>query len=325
MTIHLGYEIGTGRRVSIPLQHIAVTGLTQRSGKTSTLEALIARSRRKALAFLTKRGEKGFQDVTVIPPYFAEPLNSDTKEIDWEFVEAMLEAGMEEPMRRERRWIIRASKGAKSLQDVHRNILETKGRQPGAYELLDAYFRKILPQVEGLGYSSTLQLAPGINAMDLRNCSDQMTALVISSAIERIYRHEQSVIVVVPEATKFIPQDRSSPVLHVFERFIREMAAVRNFLWLDSQDLATVNKKVLKSVGVYLLGVQKEENEVQRTLDHITFPRPTADDVRALGIGQFYVCYDQFMAKVYVQPTWADDDEAQTAALSGGGIIPPPS
>jgi hypothetical protein len=37
--IHLGYEIGTGEPVSIPLQHLAVTGQTQRSGKTTALEA----------------------------------------------------------------------------------------------------------------------------------------------------------------------------------------------------------------------------------------------------------------------------------------------
>ena len=48
--IHLGYEIGTGKRVSIPLNHMAVIGQTQVSGKTTTLEALVDRSGLRAIA-----------------------------------------------------------------------------------------------------------------------------------------------------------------------------------------------------------------------------------------------------------------------------------
>src|SRR5437899_922280 len=56
--IHLGYEVGTGKRVSIPLNHMVVLGQTQLSGKTTTLEALVARSGIRAIAFITKPGEK---------------------------------------------------------------------------------------------------------------------------------------------------------------------------------------------------------------------------------------------------------------------------
>jgi hypothetical protein len=70
-TIHLGYEIGTGKPIEIPLRHMAVTGQTQEAGKTTALEALIARSGLHAIAFITKRGEKGFQhlpqDQTLLP------------------------------------------------------------------------------------------------------------------------------------------------------------------------------------------------------------------------------------------------------------------
>lgn len=43
--IHLGYEVGTGAPVAVPLKHTAVTGQTQESGKTTTLEALHAQVR----------------------------------------------------------------------------------------------------------------------------------------------------------------------------------------------------------------------------------------------------------------------------------------
>lgn len=43
-TVHLGFEVDTrisdlsNRRVEIPIKHMAVTGQTQESGKTTTLE-----------------------------------------------------------------------------------------------------------------------------------------------------------------------------------------------------------------------------------------------------------------------------------------------
>jgi hypothetical protein len=40
-----------------------------------------------------------------------------------------------------------------------------------------------------------------------------------------------------------------------------------NYLWLDSQDIAGVDKKILKQVPVWILGVQREANEIKRTLD----------------------------------------------------------
>ena len=47
--ILLGYEMATGRRVTIPVRHMVVTGITQESGKTTTLEALAGRAGRPVL------------------------------------------------------------------------------------------------------------------------------------------------------------------------------------------------------------------------------------------------------------------------------------
>src|SRR3972149_5067341 len=68
-TIHLGYEVGSGREVQIPVRHLAVTGQTQESGKTTTLEALVRRSGLRAIAFVTKRGEGSFGEGRRIQPY----------------------------------------------------------------------------------------------------------------------------------------------------------------------------------------------------------------------------------------------------------------
>src|SRR3990167_7597963 len=100
MNIHLGYEVGTGNKVEIPLRHLAVTGQTQLSGKTTTLEALISRSGLRAVAFVTKRAESGFQNAHTIPPYFRERA-------DWQFVRSILEATMRQGMKFQTSWIVK--------------------------------------------------------------------------------------------------------------------------------------------------------------------------------------------------------------------------
>src|SRR5919109_1700048 len=71
-TIPLGFEVGTGHAVEMPIRHMAVCGQTQEAGKTTALEGLIARSGRRALTFVTKRGEGAFQHARGIRPYFRE-------------------------------------------------------------------------------------------------------------------------------------------------------------------------------------------------------------------------------------------------------------
>lgn len=70
--IKLGYKIPTGEEIFIQPSHLIVTGITQQSGKTTTLEALIQRSKLKAIIFKTKIGEKGFSTGTIVPPFFRD-------------------------------------------------------------------------------------------------------------------------------------------------------------------------------------------------------------------------------------------------------------
>ena len=95
MTIPLGFEVASGKPVAIPIRHMCVTGQTQEAGKTTTLEALIARSQLRALTFVTKRGEGAFLDGRPTAPYFRE-------QADWRFVSSMLEAFLGERLKFER-------------------------------------------------------------------------------------------------------------------------------------------------------------------------------------------------------------------------------
>jgi hypothetical protein len=143
-----------------------------------------------------------------------------------------------------------------------------------------------------------------------------MQHLVIRSTLEWVLHSAERTVVVVPEAWKFIPQGRGTPVKLAAEAYIRQAAALKNYLWLDSQDIAGVEKIILKSCPVWILGVQREANEIQRTLDQIpgAKKRIHAEDVARLGLGQFYVCHGDQITKAYAQPRWLEDRDAQAIA-----------
>jgi hypothetical protein len=333
--IPLGYEIGTGTRVSVPLGHLVVTGQTQKSGKTTTLEALITRSQLRAVAFITKRGEKSFRLMTPIAPYFQERA-------DWQFVQALLETSMKTKMDFKQAWIMRAADGASTLEDVRDNIRRflhgeyedvvsgkgkkkktkrewslkpARGLNADMYYVLDQYFEEVMPQVKQLKGSKTLKLARGVNVMDLSAYTFPMQALVIRSVLEYIYEREHGVIVIIPEAWEFIPEGRRSPVRLAAEELIRKGAAEKNFVWLDSQDIAGVAKVLLRQMEVWIFGVQRDPRELKRTLEAIPdLPRPKATDVAMLGKGQFVVAFGQEIHKVYVQPAGMEDAHAQAIA-----------
>jgi hypothetical protein len=327
--ILLGYEIGTGKEIRIPYAHTVVCGQTQTSGKTTTLEGMLSRTGdppRPALAFLTKRAEGAFVDAHRIPPYFRDRA-------DWQFVESILEAMMRERMKYQREWIIRVCQGAKSLEEVAINVdvaLVGKGRRghpaggyaAGMYLQLSEYFKLLMPELRRLkldmaAHGSKLSLDPGLNVMDLSEYSTEMQSLAIASAMEEVYRL-RNVITVIPEAWEFLPQSRNTPVKMAGEALIRKGAAAHNFMWLDSQDITGVDKRVLKQVGVWILGVQREVNEVEHTLSQMGVPKklkPQPEEVMQLRRGQFFVCFEDVIKRVYVLPCWMPADVAQKIAL----------
>lgn len=321
--ILLGYEIGSGKEVFVPFAHTVVCGQTQASGKTTTLEGMLSRTGetpRPALAFLTKRAESAFADAHLIPPYFRDRA-------DWQFVESILEAMMRERMKYERQWIIRVCQGARSLEQVAQNVdhalygdgtkhkKAATGFAAGMYLQLSEYFKLLMPELRRLKLEMSergakLTLDPGLNVMDLAEYSTEMQSLAIASAMEEVYRM-RGVITVIPEAWEFLPQSRNTPVKMAGEALIRKGAAAGNFMWLDSQDITGVDKRVLKQVGVWILGVQREINEVEHTLDQMAVPKklkPPIEDVMQLRRGQFFVCFEDVMKRVYVLPRWMPKD-----------------
>lgn len=315
--IRLGFEIRSGEEVEISPSHLIVTGVTQLSGKTTTLEALIKRSKSKAIVFKTKVGETGFTEGTIIPPYFKEKS-------DWQYVSALLEATLKERLKFERSWIIRVCKNTSTLAEVKANIDEILAREKlrqldrSIFTTLQAYLELVLPQLQYANFSRTLVLQDGINIMDLERFSGEIQSLVIRSVLETVLNEMKNAIVVVPEAWKFLPQGRGNPCKQMAEEFIRQGATNGNFLWIDSQDMTGVDKTPLKQVSTWILGLQTEKNEVIRTLDQMPLPKkqkPTPDEIMTLNVGHFYLCSPRVTKKVYVQPSWLDEETAKNVAL----------
>lgn len=312
-TVHLGFQVETGHPIEIPLAHTFVCGQTQQSGKTTTLRAIVERSGARALAFITKRGED-FEG-RPIRPYL--PREGETI-IHWRQVENILASALEQRnLKFERMQIIKAAKGARSLDDVQRNVSrladkikgDTKAKE--VYMLLFEYLELVLPQMRSLNASHTLDLQPGLNVMDLTGIAGQTQAMVIRAALERINHHETGVLTVLPEAWAFAPRGRSAPAKDEAINMARKGAApkVRNFLLVDSQDIAGVEPVVRQACSVWLLGVQRELNEVKRALAMMKqagIATPKAKDVAQLELGQFYACFGTSAIKVYVQPSWMD-------------------
>lgn len=314
----LGFEVGSGKPINIPFKHTVITGQSQEAGKTTATEAMISRSGMKALAFITKRGEGGFKNSHRIEPYFFEQAN-------WQFVSSVLEAHRGEKLKFERAWIIRASKGATTLKGVQKNVRalmeKSKGMSADIYLTLDAYLADVVPQIDKIKWAKSIKLSQGINVMDLTSINVDMQHLVIKSSLDWVLEHEENTIVIIPEAWKFIPETRGTPVKLSAEAFIRQAAGLRNYLWIDSQDIAGISKLILKSVPLWILGVQREENEIKRTLKEIPqgIKRPKSQDIAHLELGQFYACWGKEVHHTYVQPVWMEYEDALGIAL---GKIP---
>jgi hypothetical protein len=321
-TVRLGYAVGTGERVDIPIRHMVVCGQTQESGKTTTLEALLERAGMQALTFVTKHGEGAFRGARQVEPYFQE--QSDNR---WRFVASMLEAHLGERMKFERNWIEQAARGTTTLEQVRvnaRRLAETSkgGFNQDQFRMLAVYLEELVPQLEAVTWARRVQLQPRIvSCMDLVGMPTALQHLVIRSALEWVQTHAHDTLVVVPEAWQFIPQDRSTPVKLAAVSYIRQGAALRNYLWMDSQDIGGIDKELLRSVVVWLVGVQREANEVKRTLANIPAPaRPKAEAVALLELGRFFACWGKHAVHTYVQPAWLPEAHAVRIAQGGEAI-----
>lgn len=304
MDILLGFEVGTGQPVKIPLHHLAIFGMTQLSGKTTALEALITRSGLKAIAFITKRGEAGFSKCHTVPPYYKPRA-------DWQFVEGLVNVALGEKVKYEpgMRWaIMKVCKGHKNLRDVQKAAqemaVESKREfMQSVFGKLTAYLEIVVPELDRWVLLDRLDLTVGINVMDLSGMKLETQHLVIASTIEHIFQNLDHVVVIVPEAWETLPQSRMTPVKWVAQQFIRKGAAIGNYMFLDSQDIGGIDKTPLRQCDNWLMGRMKEAHEVERVLKQLLGMKVKAEEIQTLPLGHFFAAVGNKVQKVYVLPS----------------------
>jgi len=192
------------------------------------------------------------------------------------------------------------------------------GINAGVYTSLKAYFDIVMPQLARLPYTKRLELGDGLNVMDLREYAMETQALVIRSVMEWVYQHEKGVRVIVPEAQDFVPQGKNSPVKMACETLVRKAGANKNFMWLDSQDMAAVDKIMLRACSIVGIGVQTEGHEIERSLAGLFTPQLKPVDIARLKIGEFFVRTPEAkVSKVYVQPAWMESELHAQAIAKG--------
>lgn len=331
--IPLGFELGTGRPIAIPPAHTVFVGQTQRAGKTTALEACAVRSGYKCLAFLTKRGEQSFRMAREIPAYY------DESNFDWRTVRLLCEAVTDDKWDRFQRQAVRqvcedgylGEPGKKSyvewrrpesLEQLRINIdlaypkamSKMRGALVEVRSDLAAVCRELARVKPG---TSRPQLEPGLNVVNLEREEKHIQSLIISSMVRYVRQFKTKTIICLPEAWKFSPAQRRTPVGDAAREFIREAAALQNFLWIDSQTLAGLSGELLSQVRCWLFGVQRLKSEIERTLDAIPdslYPRPRAADIQTLQVGQFACAFDGELFPVYVQPVWMEASHAEAIA-----------
>lgn len=320
-SVLLGYEVRTGDDVLINLDNMLVAGLPQQSGKTTTIEALISRGNFRAIVLKSKRGEIEFKSAKLIAPVFF-PEYDEEGNIHWRFVEGLLGLPMAETVKPERVWLITACRGAKTLEDVLAKVRGMKDdeeykRDAKHLLLLEAYLKEILPKLRKYNLSSKLELGPGISEMNLSEIhQDSIKDLIISSVLRHVRERCDNTVVVIPEAYKFLPQQRSNIAKFPAEELAKEGPIKGNFLWLDSQAIAPVDAQVRHVIGNWLIGKMKSPLEIKRALDVLPVPKPKAADIQMLQKGFFYFCTETGVVKCYVQPSWLNDNPEKAREIA---------
>lgn len=313
--ILLGFAVPDGQPVYMNLHHTAVFGITQLSGKTTAVEAIISRSGLKAVAFITKRGEGGFKSYNPIQPYY-RPRS------DWQFVEGLINVALGEKVQYQpgmRSAIMRVVRGQHTLAGVrdaaHQLANETKREfMRDVYEKLSAYLDIVVPELDKYQFSQTLSLKSGINVMDVSQMRTETQHLVIASTVECVYQHLDHVVVIIPEAWDTLPQSRMTPVKLVAAEFIRKGAAIGNYLFLDSQDIGGIDKEPLRNCANWLMGRMQEAHEVERILKQLRLAKVKAEDIQTLPLGHFYAAIGNEVHKVYVLPAGVPEEVGRQVA-----------
>jgi hypothetical protein len=323
--IKLGYEKGTGEEVSIPYTHSFINGIT-RHGKTESLKALLSRmgEEYKALIFDVKTPPDYEGIGSEIPIYLEESTDPST-------VKGLLESFSGEDVKYQFSELIQVCEEGDNYKDILNRVNEWMDKEDvhpveeKKLQVLRYLLKRLVSNLEDVVISDDLVLDNRINVMPLHTVDRIVHQLAVSSSVRWVLEKEKNTIMVLDEASRFIPQKKrgggsNPPAKSEITRTIREGAARNNWMWLSDQTITGTDKEPLKQVHVWILGKQREKNEADRVKDQIPVKTSISrNDIMTLPKGHFITGSEEGAPITYVQPSWLSEDKAEKVAL---GEIP---
>jgi hypothetical protein len=178
--------------------------------------------------------------------------------------------------------------------------------------------RKLKDEYKRVPFETQLSLPsrPGIYRMPLNPYSDTIKGIAMDSTIRWILEHEHDVIIVVDEAKIASPQDKQSPCKESMAMIVERGRAKTLFLWAITQTITGMDKKPLKQVYLWVIGRQREVNEIKRAREQcIETAKITKKELMTLPTGVFFVNLEEETVKVYVRPWTISEEDAKQVAL----------
>lgn len=304
------------KKVEIEENHIFICGKT-RAGKSKLMEALIDRSNMRFLIIDAKK-KRDYQSFDAdIPLYIEELMDPLSVKNLIESTKGMSMSGQFAELGR----LVEFSNNWEELIENAKEKQEQNKIHPVVKDRLKVIELLLIDLVSEMNmhdFVDSVELPQKINVMNISMLSAGLQQVVVSSTINYIHEHEENIVIVIDEASRFVPQSSSSACLNDIVRLIKEGAASKRWLWLSDQTITGVNKDVLKQMEIWILGKQRELNEAKRTVNQIPFSKSMgirAEDIQTLRVGQFLVVGELWSKKVYAQPLWIDEDLAKQVAL----------
>lgn len=298
-----------------PLAHLAIFGQTQKAGKTTTLRTYahnLAEVGVDVLIFRSGRGEIPF------PGRSAKPMFQER--LDWRSVEAMLWSFLNERPRVYRPILMRATRGAQTMEGVRDKII-AQGKKAGGwvgdrtYEL-ERYFEDILPWLRGGQLGFALDVWGPVDIVDVSHFPPTVQQLVVASMLDAILergRREKPLVVMLPEAQNFIHAKHPSPTSIAAARFTAEGAKLGLYLWIDSQYLTGVDQGIMRHMALVLQGVQTSDLEIRRICAALEGVKPKM--VRELRLGDFLLHTSTGVRKLHIPlNSWVPPESSTTEA-----------
>lgn len=311
-TIEIGFEMKTGKPVTISNNHLFVAGTTS-SGKSETLRGLIDRSKSEGakILIIDSKRPRDYDDFAADVPLYIE------KHMEPFMIKDLIESTERLSIKKELPELIRLARVSKSWVEL---LKIAKGRYDAAkgwnkdiLEILIALFGRLVDEMDKYTFSKNLELPNDVNVMDISHLTDQLQQIVVSSIIRAIMRRRKKIRLVIDEAHRFVPQGAAAACSRDVIRLVREGRANENFLWMADQTVTGVQKDLLKQMQIWILGRQSELNEAKRTLEQIPQRKSmkiTKEDIQTLGLGEFIVVTTRWAKRTYIWPVWVARDVA---------------